>query len=566
MLPAMTRTFRSVGAQFAAIFAYDMLQTAPYNLGWQTHFINLVHTPRQAVSAVIAGEAMRRLPAKQDYGTYPSNTHFGDFQVSYETDSSELNATDAYMNAGDTTTQPRKPAALRRVVGYGSSPLVKYDGTGAYFLDKVSDGVWRLEVYPDEVIVADPFAQPQPEKVVSRLYCRTWPMGITLPDLGEHYSAMPLNVPTDSAAGTRHAQQGTVNVEPGIWLLTKADKVDLAAMPAEINHVGFREYHVNAPQTYPDVIQNLTSRAFTTNAPIDIRVRMVSQALPDAVTVFIRPTGMKAFSQTLPMTRLRGFDFGVSLKPGDLAPGYYDFVVAETRDTQSKTYPGALAGRPGVWPFAAGEVWHLDVSLPETPLELFNPRRDATLLDFSRPEETHRTPYFRLVPGETSEEGAFDFGVPDIGADTPELYAAALYIGDAIAGRGADSAKASALAVRFRTAGGIRKTLNLTLIEKDGSGWRGSYVASHDWSTVRIPLQSLVFARSVLVPTPYPALWDFWRNGPAARSTGKIHPQDVERLELRVRRNEGETAADDASGVEIESVWLEFGSVKGATP
>ncbi|HMA48810.1 MAG TPA: hypothetical protein VKP60_03600, partial [Magnetospirillaceae bacterium] len=63
MIPAMARAFRGVGAQFAALFAYDMLETAPYNLGWQTHFFNLVHTPRQAVSAVIAAELMRRTDA-----------------------------------------------------------------------------------------------------------------------------------------------------------------------------------------------------------------------------------------------------------------------------------------------------------------------------------------------------------------------------------------------------------------------------------------------------------------------------------------------------------------------
>src|SRR5260221_1962667 len=81
MYPAMARTFRSVGAQFATMFAYDMLQTAPYNLGWQTHFLNLVHTPKKAVSAVIAAEAMRRLPRMRAYGDYPDNLTFGDFHV-----------------------------------------------------------------------------------------------------------------------------------------------------------------------------------------------------------------------------------------------------------------------------------------------------------------------------------------------------------------------------------------------------------------------------------------------------------------------------------------------------
>src|SRR5207247_4316322 len=67
MYPAMARTFRAVGTQFAAMFAYDMLATASRNLGWQTHYLNLVYTPRKALSAIIADEAMRRLPRMGDY-------------------------------------------------------------------------------------------------------------------------------------------------------------------------------------------------------------------------------------------------------------------------------------------------------------------------------------------------------------------------------------------------------------------------------------------------------------------------------------------------------------------
>ncbi|HEY6224651.1 MAG TPA: hypothetical protein VIW26_12770, partial [Gemmatimonadales bacterium] len=62
MYPAMARTFRAVGTQFAAMFSYDMLATASRNLGWQTHYLNLVYTPRKAMSAIIAAAAMHRLP------------------------------------------------------------------------------------------------------------------------------------------------------------------------------------------------------------------------------------------------------------------------------------------------------------------------------------------------------------------------------------------------------------------------------------------------------------------------------------------------------------------------
>jgi hypothetical protein len=188
MYPAMVRTMRSVGTQFASMFAYDMLATASRNLGWQTHYLNLVYTPRKAMSAVIAAEAMRRLPSHRPLGEYPANRRFGDFRVSYEQNSSELVAPDAFLNAGATRTVPPHPDRLRRVAGYGSSPVVTYGGEGVYFLDRIRAGVWRLEVYPDAVPVRDPFELQSPDKIVTRAISRSWPMRIALADLGASFT------------------------------------------------------------------------------------------------------------------------------------------------------------------------------------------------------------------------------------------------------------------------------------------------------------------------------------------------------------------------------------------
>src|SRR5256885_8912229 len=190
--PAMARTFRAVGAQFAAMFAYDMLETASRNLGWQTHYLNLVYTPRKAMSAIIAAEAMHRLPRMRSYGSYPENTRFGDFHVSYDGDLGELVARDAFLYAGSTRATPPDPAALRRIAGYGSSPVVTYDGEGIYFLDKVRPGVWRLEVYPDAVPVRDPFEPPSPDKLVTRAISRAWPITVMLPVLPGEFTEHPM--------------------------------------------------------------------------------------------------------------------------------------------------------------------------------------------------------------------------------------------------------------------------------------------------------------------------------------------------------------------------------------
>ena len=192
MYPAMARSFRAVGTQFAAMFAYDMLATASRNLGWQTHYLNLVYTPRKAMSAIIAAEAMHRLPRMQSYGPYPQNTRFGDFHVSADENLGELLARDAFLYAGSTHATPPDPAALSRIAGYGSSSTVTYEGDGIYFLDKVRAGLWRLEVYPDAEPVRDPFELPNADKIVTRAISRTWPMTVVLPDLGSTFTVQSL--------------------------------------------------------------------------------------------------------------------------------------------------------------------------------------------------------------------------------------------------------------------------------------------------------------------------------------------------------------------------------------
>ena len=133
MYPAMARTFRAVGTQMALMFSYDMLATASRNLGWQTHYLNLVYTPRKAMSAVIAAEAMRRLPRMRSYGAYPENTRFGDFRVSADENLGELVARDAFLYtgidaldpAGSRRRSPGSPASDRRrswrTKGWGST-------------------------------------------------------------------------------------------------------------------------------------------------------------------------------------------------------------------------------------------------------------------------------------------------------------------------------------------------------------------------------------------------------------------------------------------------------------
>jgi hypothetical protein len=560
LYPAMARTFRSVGAQFATMFAYDMLRTAPYNLGWQTHFLSLVHTPRKAVSAVIAAEAMRRLPRLQSYGRYPDNLTFGDFRVSYPADLSELNADDVFMNAGDTVTAARSPKALKRIVGVGSSPLVDYEGTGAYFLDKIRDGVWRLEVYPDEVLAGDPFEQPRPDRIVSRLLYRAWPMTLHLPDLGGEFFAASVNVPADKSAAPRRAANAQFKIEPGVWLLSRSEHTDPSTLPARISRVALDEYHVNEPTAYPDLVLALAAKEFSAERPIELAVRVANSVLPDEVDLWIRAAGMRSFGKPTTMHRSRGNDYAAVIGRGELAPGLYEYVVSTRTGARVATFPGAATQAPDTWPYRAENLWSFRITPAGTPMRLLDPKEDYAHLSFVRPGEQYRTPFFQIAPGESADESALSLSVPDLGKDTPARYAAALFVGDIIAARRPDLPGARALEIKLRAIGGARKTLQVTLIEQDGAAWSTSIAAADAWSTVVVPLDQLAISRSIHIPSPYPGLWNYWRESPVRRGVGadRIHLSDVERLQLTVTPNTGDAAGDDAPGAAVESIRVTF--------
>jgi len=218
MYPAMARAFRSGGAQIATQFQYDPLPLAPYNYGWQTHYLNLVYAPGKAVSFAVAAEAFRRTPRLTRFARYPDNTAFGPFRLSFEDDLSEMVTEDALLYANGTRTAPPAPEKLRRVMGCGSSPIVQYRGPGAYFLDRLHDGVWRLEVYPDAVWIADPHGSISLQREVSRLLWRPHRMTIRLPNLDGTFAVSAIG-PRRSTAS--RADQGAFVVTPGAYVLTR---------------------------------------------------------------------------------------------------------------------------------------------------------------------------------------------------------------------------------------------------------------------------------------------------------------------------------------------------------
>jgi hypothetical protein len=557
MYPAMARTFRAVGAQVALMFAYDMLRTASRNLGWQTHYLNLVYTPRKAMSAIIAAEAMRRLPRIGSYGAYPRNTRFGEFRISHDDNLSELVARDAFLYAGSTRSKPPDSAQLRRIAGYGSSSTVAYEGEGTYFLDRVRPGLWRLEVYPDAVPVRDPFEPPSLDKIVTRAIHRAWPMTVKLPDLGDSFTLQSV------AAGNQRIQRavaGRVTVTPGVYVLSAAGRVDPATLPARLGQLGFTEYRAPPGDTLPPSVTLLGSPALLAQRNAELRARVVTGTPPDSVVLFIRPAAKPTY-RAYPMRATGAYDYAAMVRADSLQQGPHDLVITVFTGSGSVTFPGGLRQKPTDWNYSAGTSWRVDAVSPEIPLRLFDPASDAELLAFTRIGDAGRQGLFRVGLSGVNGRPVFHLALPvdQRGSGLPD-YTASLVIANRIGARRETIKGAGSLGLRLRGLG-PGQVLHVTLMEDDGTSWSAAVPVDSSWTERSVPLSAFTIGRGVLLPQGFPGEWNYWV-GPAegrGNKTDRPRLDHLERLQLSLRGQGGVAVRPDRYGVEVEWVTLDYG-------
>jgi len=236
--PAMARSFRGAGFQWATQFAYDPMAIANVNTEYQTHYLNLAYTPSKAISMLIASEVFHRIPRMKSYGTYPVDSVFDVFRVSYANKLSEMNSPEKFYYSNNTSTIPVNKKQLKNIAGVGSSSIVSYSGTGAYFIDKIKEGVWRLEVMPDVIYIHDPFERTSPEKIVTTIAWKSNKIEIRIDELGNNFSVKPLNKNNNYSAT---ATDNSFQITPGAYLISKRG-LSYSGNKNSLAPIGFNEF------------------------------------------------------------------------------------------------------------------------------------------------------------------------------------------------------------------------------------------------------------------------------------------------------------------------------------
>src|SRR5665648_77076 len=546
MYPAMTRTFRSVGAQFATMFSYDMLVSAPYNQGWNTHLLNMVYTPAKAASAIISAQAMKKLPLYKQYGNYPENTVFGDFKVSYDENLSVMNTAETFVYANSTSEIPTNSAGLKKIVGVGSSSVVAYEGLGIYFLDKVKDGLWRLEVYPDALTVEDPFGVRRDPRVVIRLISKEQPMDIILPDLGKSFSIYPVNAGNEFAGKT---ENGEFSIRPGVSVLTSG-AFDKNSLPEKVGQIGFTEFICPADQKLPTQVSVHVAPEYPIEQPVNINIQVADSVTPGKIELLARINGKGDF-QRFNLIDTGKYSYRCLIPAGIFAEGTLEFYIELTTNGLVQKFEKKDARNP-----EDKNNYMTQLVNARSPLVLFTPETDYRQLSFTRIGDNIRHGLFKIVDGPDTQK-FMSMSLPMTIDSTITDYTASFIVKDRIQSRLLNLPNVKS--IRLKVKGTHPGTAFLSLVEADGTTWLKKLELSAGWKEYRVSLEELTAGQGVKLPQAFPEQWDYWM-APATGRGGngdKIILQQVERLLVSLRPEENRKYTSNPE-IEIGTVVLDF--------
>lgn len=215
LYPAVARTFLAEGFQWMTQFAYDPTLIAAWNTEYPTHWLNLAYTPGKAIGMLIAARMVQTQAEAQGHSRNTAPL----VETDPKRDLAYLLTGDEFYYTNDCPVTIADPSGIAHVAGVGSSQLVQTRGRGAYFLDRLDDSVWRLELMPTPYIVANPFdAHPSLNHRVADVEDPSVPvpMAFSLPGLPADFTLTRVD---GTAAETLHGQGGTASPTPGVWLL-----------------------------------------------------------------------------------------------------------------------------------------------------------------------------------------------------------------------------------------------------------------------------------------------------------------------------------------------------------
>ena len=353
LYPAMARSFREAKFQFATQFAYDPIDLAFANTEYQTHYLNLAYTPSKAISLKIAAEAFREIENGESFGRFPKNNSFANTTLHYQKDLAIYNAEEKFIYTNSTETLAKNISKLKEIVGIGNSEIVKYDGNGAYFLDKIQDGIWRLEVLPDVLWVNDPFEKASLKKTVAVLQNNSNKMSIRLKDLGKEFFIQAINANNQYKTNSLDA---SFTILPGTYIVSKNELNDAFDSHQKLGNITLNEYATTNTKSDETFIVNNAPKTIEKGNELVVKTSIYSPHKIEKVEVVL-PSGYQKTDNYELVKNDLPFEYTTTIPKEKLWNQTFEYYIVVYTNKEVLTFPEKVNGNPSEWDFVSTEKY-----------------------------------------------------------------------------------------------------------------------------------------------------------------------------------------------------------------
>ncbi|WP_228850418.1 cellulase family glycosylhydrolase [Aegicerativicinus sediminis] len=505
--PAIARSFRTAGIQIATHFAYDPTFMASVNTEYNTHYMNLAYTPKKALALKISGEVFMNIPINESFGSYPDNTKFQDFYIDYAQDLAVYNQGEKFFYSNSTSIVPKSINNLKEIAGYGNSSIIQYGGAGAYFLDKLKDGVWRLEVMPDAVWVRDPFGKNSPNKTVGVIKWRNADMKINLPDLGNDFKIRGIN-----SGNTYNSESnlGSFQISPGTYLLESSK----SKFSSDQTFNGYEIGSFFAPK------DNVKDYWFKHQPPMDVveesDLELVAQFVGPSVAAELTIEGYTDVDRfSIKMKEFEPYQFKAVVPKSIMRHGLVNYrIIVKIEEDSMVTYPGAINGSPRDWDFYGAENYSIRIHPKTDPIYLFDATKDSKDLVRTWRRGLALKPASGLKESEYRVyiDGLFKPDSENLNADPIYDYSIKHFVIDELkSGIGSLSEKEK-IVFKGRSLQEKPQIIQIALVQNDGSAFGGELLLSQELDEYKLNLEDLKLVKTVILPRPYPSFLPYFFN------------------------------------------------------
>jgi hypothetical protein len=547
MYPAIARSFREAGFQWATQFAYDPTAIANVNTEYQTHYLNLLYTPSKAISLLIASKAFHKLPRLKNYGSYPVDTSFDVFRVSYKNSLSEMNSAEEFYYSNSTETKPVDVSKLKHVAGVGNSPIVKYEGSGAYFLDKVFDGVWRLEVMPDAVHIRDPFERASPKKEVTKIQWNENLMWVQLPDFKNNFRTINgfKIIPIDSGNTNRpQIKNDSFLIKPGTYLI-----VDVSNGPRYGLNDEEREFYASVPISTEMFLHHEPFNEVSAGKSFTITAKVVGLDTGKAILQINKLGGSFGGNRMIPLVRKSSSEYSAEVPADLVTPGLLNYRIILQKGNEFAVFPGNHQENPFAWDNYTNETWQTFVGPENAKLEIFNPTIDHSIRIYPGFRRGFQSSY---ITGTEPNQLVLRLSATELSGD--HVMGFEHYFGDKFQGRISEVNSFDKLIVRARTAEAEPVKAKITLISKDAFAFSTFITLTNTFQDIQVPLNNLVADSILLLSRPYPGFLPLWFKASGAAS---FNLNQIEKIQITIGTGLNESEFKKPYGLEIASIWLQ---------